>query len=87
MGPAEIIGNVLRIYSFIILGRVLMSWVPMFTQRPLDYSNPLVKVLMDVTEPVLAPLRRYLMIGMMDLSPIVVLITLNVIAGALVESS
>lgn len=82
----EIVGQILRIYSFIILGRVLMSWVPMFTQRPLNYSNPLVKILMDVTEPVLAPLRRYLMIGQMDLSPIVVLITLNVIAGALIES-
>jgi YggT family protein len=82
----EIVGQVLRIYSFIILGRVLMSWVPMFTQRPLNYSNPLVKILIDVTEPVLAPLRRYLMIGQMDLSPIVVLITLNVIAGALIES-
>jgi uncharacterized protein YggT (Ycf19 family) len=82
----EIVGQILRVYSFIILGRVLMSWIPMFTQRPLNYSNPLVKVLMDVTEPVLAPLRRYLMIGQMDLSPIVVLITLNVIAGALIES-
>ena len=82
----EIVGQILRIYSFINLGRVLMSWVPMFTQRPLNYSNPLVKILMDVTEPVLAPLRRYLMIGQMDLSPIVVLITLNVIAGALIES-
>ena len=83
----EIVGQILRIYSFIILGRVLMSWIPMFTQRPLNYSNPLVKILMDVTEPVLSPLRRYLMIGQMDLSPIVVLITLNVIAGALIDRS
>lgn len=86
MEPLEIIGQILRVYSFIILGRVLMSWVPMFTQRPLNYSNPIVRVLMDVTEPVLAPLRRYLTIGMMDLSPIVVLITLNVIAGKLIDS-
>jgi len=70
-------------YFFIILARVLMSWVPMFTQRPLDYSNPIVKILLNLTEPVLAPLRRFLIIGMLDLSPMVVLFSLGLIAGAL----
>ena len=78
-----IIGTVIHIYSFILLARVLMSWVPMFTNRPLDPYNPIVKFLLDVTEPVLAPLRRYLVVGMMDLSPLVALIGLQVIAGAL----
>lgn len=40
-----VIGTVIHIYSFILLGRVLMSWIPMFTNRPLDPSNPLVKIL------------------------------------------
>ena len=35
-----ILGTVIQIYSFILLGRVLMSWIPMFTNRPLDPSNP-----------------------------------------------
>ncbi len=79
----NIIATVLTIYSFIVLARVLMSWVPMFTGRPLDPSNPLVKFLLDVTEPIMAPVRRYTTIGMIDLSPLVVLIGLQIIAGIL----
>ena len=41
-----IIGTVIQIYSFILLGRVLMSWIPMFTNRPLDPNNPLVKIML-----------------------------------------
>ncbi len=78
-----LVGYLVWAYFFIVLLRVLMSWVPMFTQRPLDYSNPIVKILLDLTEPVLSPLRRFLIIGMLDLSPMVVLFTLGLIAGAL----
>ncbi len=83
----QVIGYTIYIYSFILLGRVLMSWVPMFTNRPLDPYNPLVKFLLDVTEPVLAPLRRYLVIGMIDLSPLVALIGLQILANALLSSA
>ncbi|MYG90145.1 MAG: YggT family protein, partial [Chloroflexi bacterium] len=54
---------------------------------PLDPSNPLVKILLDVTEPVLAPLRRYLMIGMIDLSPLVALIGLQILGNAILSSA
>ena len=79
----NIIATVLTIYSFIVLARVLMSWVPMFTNRPLDPSNPLVKFLLDVTEPIMAPVRRFTTIGMIDLSPLVVLIGLQIVANIL----
>lgn len=77
------ISRILDVYTFVIFARVLMSWVPMFTRRPLDYRNPIVKVLLDVTEPVLAPVRRFTTVGMMDLSPIVVLVVLQAISRAL----
>ena len=83
MDPVQVVGYLVWAYFFIVLLRVLMSWVPMFTQRPLDYSNPIVKILLDLTEPVLAPLRRFLIIGMLDLSPMVVLFSLGLIAGEL----
>ncbi len=82
-----IIGAAIQIYSFILLARVLMSWIPMFTNRPLDPYNPIVKFLLDVTEPVLAPLRRYLVIGMIDLSPLAALILLQVIGNAVLSSA
>ncbi len=83
----RILGITIQIYSFVLLARVLMSWVPMFTNRPLDPSNPFVKFLLDVTEPVLAPLRRFLVIGMIDLSPLVALIGLQIIGNALLSSA
>jgi len=43
----------LEIYSLILLIRALMSWFP-----NLDYSNPIVRLMYDLTEPVLAPIRR-----------------------------
>lgn len=82
-----VIGVAINIYSFILLARVLMSWVPMFTNRPLDPYNPLVKFLLDVTEPVLSPLRRFLVIGMIDLSPLVALIGLQILGNAIISAA
>ena len=72
-----------EILFFLILARVIISWIPMFTNRPLDYSNPILKLIFDLTEPLLAPLRRFLMIGMIDLSPIALIIIIQVISGVL----
>lgn len=73
----------LQLVFFLILGRVIMSWIPMFTQRPLDFSNPIVRFIFEVTEPLLAPIRRFTMLGMIDLSPLVLIIVLQVVSGVL----
>lgn len=83
----QVIAAVIQIYSLIILARVLMSWVPMFTGRPLDPYNPIVSALLTITEPILAPVRRFTTFGMMDFSPIVVLLTLTIVARVLVASA
>lgn len=71
---AIVLANILRLYQFIIIARVLLSYFP-----NVDYSNPIVKFLIDVTEPVLQPVRQFLReqfpdSGPLDLSPIVVII-------------
>jgi YggT family protein len=54
--------------------RVLLTWLP------IDQSNPIVRVLFDVTEPVLAPFRRVIpRIGMFDLSPIAAMLIIQLI--------
>ena len=82
-----LIGRVIEIYQLVLLARVIMSWIPLFTRRPLDYSNPLIKILLDVTEPLLAPIRRFAVIGMIDLSPLIALITLSVISRVLIGAA
>ena len=83
MDTVEIIRRILEVYAFILLGRVIASWIPVFTNRPLDHGNPLVRILWELTEPVLAPIRRFAVIGMMDLSPLVALISLSIIISIL----
>lgn len=75
-----IISRCIWIYTIIMFLRVLMSWVPMFTNRPLDPYNPVVRVLLAATEPVLSPLRRYLTFGMMDLSPMAAIFGLFILS-------
>ncbi len=87
MNPIGIAAVILQLFFFIVLARVIMSWIPLITNKPLDYGNPIVKFLVDVTEPLLSPMRRFLTIGMIDLSPMVLLIGLSILQGILVRSA
>ena len=55
----------------IILIRVIMSW----TGNNLG-NSPAARVIYEITEPILAPLRRFARIGMIDLSPMVASFTI-----------
>ncbi|MEP7290153.1 MAG: YggT family protein [Chloroflexota bacterium] len=63
-----IIDLLLNIFQLILLARVLLSWFPNF-----DRSNPIVRLLYDITEPILAPIRNLLPRNLgFDLSPLIV---------------
>lgn len=72
----------LTVLGFAIIIRALLSWVS------IDPYNPLVQILFQITEPILAPLRRIIppIGGMMDISPIVALILLQVLQ-AIIDSA
>ena len=83
----EFVGWLLNLYSWIIIAAALISWV-----SP-DPRNPVVRFLHQVTEPVLAPVRRLLppwKTGGLDLSPLIVLLVIQfverVVLRALVYS-
>lgn len=68
------------LYSFMILARVLMSWMPI---RP---GNRIAQLIIEATDPLLKPLRNVIPpIGMMDISPIVALILLQVAETIIME--
>ena len=71
----EVLLRALDIYTLIILIRVFMSWI-----RPNPY-HPLVRLIYNVTEPVLEPIRRIIPpIGMgIDISPIVAFFLIRII--------
>jgi YggT family protein len=71
----------MRILMAAILLRVILSWVTL--AHPIDARNPLVAALHEITEPILAPLRSVMpRFGMMDFSPFVAMILLEIIAQA-----
>jgi YggT family protein len=67
-------GWVLGLYSWVIIAAALITWV-----SP-DPRNPIVLFLRQVTEPVLAPVRRLLppwKTGGLDFSPLIVILAIQ----------
>jgi YggT family protein len=77
----SVLCTVLNIYLLILLARAVMSWFPV---RPGTGLASFLGVLMQLTEPILAPVRRIIPpAGMFDLSFIVVIITIGIVHSAL----
>jgi YggT family protein len=70
---------VFQVYQFLILIRVLLSWVNV-NPYGRAVNHPLVDLLYRITDPVLEPIRRLIppIGGMLDLSPIVAMILLEI---------
>jgi YggT family protein len=70
------IATVIDLYSLVVLAAVVLSWVPV------DPRNQFATVIRSLTEPVLDPIRRVLPpMGGLDLSPMVLLIVLQLLKG------
>jgi YggT family protein len=66
-----ILYGLLSIYILLIVIRIVFSW------GMLSYTNRLMRFLVDVTEPLLGPLRRMIPpLGWMDISPLVAILIL-----------
>jgi len=78
MGIIGLILTILQVYSWLILARVILSWV---NPNP---SNPLLIQLIRVTEPVLAPLRALIPIRGIDLSPILAFLLIRLLMRVIV---
>ncbi len=79
---AQVLDYILWAYWWILLGRVVISWVNA------DPDNPIVRFLYVATEPVLARVRRVLPVyaAGFDLSPIVVWIGVIFLRRFLIQS-
>jgi YggT family protein len=75
------IGMLLQALSIAILVRVLLSWVD-------PRGNMAVtRVLHEITEPILGPIRSILpSVGMFDFSPIVAMLLLQLLGTALLQA-
>lgn len=69
------------ILTWSILIRILISWIR------IDPYHPIVRILDQITEPILAPARRIIPpIGGLDFSPVIVIILLNILERILLQA-
>ncbi|MEM1144128.1 MAG: YggT family protein [Pseudomonadota bacterium] len=69
-----IVGLLLKIYFFALLGSIILSWVAPGS------SNPAAYLLYQITEPIMAPVRSLLpAMGGIDFSPILLFILINIL--------
>jgi YggT family protein len=80
-----ILSGLISIYILFIIVRIVFSW------GGLSYTNRLMRFLIDVTEPLLGPLRRIIPpLGWLDISPLVAILILTLfqqaVAGTLLSA-
>jgi YggT family protein len=81
VGIESLLLTILNIYSFVLFGRAIMSWFDP------TFSSSIGRIIYDVTEPVIAPIRQVIPpIGGLDLS-IMVTIFLVIILQRLIASA
>lgn len=81
MDGREIICIAIQVYTFILFARIVLSWVTMFWSPPSSLS-PVIRVIYDLTEPVMGLFRRYIPpIGGLDISPIFIFLILQLVAS------
>jgi len=74
----RILSALIGIYTWIVIARVVISWLNV------DPQNPIVKFLSEVTDPVLNKIREVVpTIGGMDLSPLVLIVALAILQNLL----
>ncbi|MDR2160877.1 MAG: YggT family protein [Desulfovibrio sp.] len=81
---AVVADTVLSIYMVIVIGAALISWV-----NP-DPYNPLVRLLRNLTEPLLWRIRKFLPFiwrGGLDFSPLALLLAVQIVKMAIARGS
>ncbi len=81
---ANLVNAIITVLYLAILGRVILDWLIIGNiMRP---DNPIRYALITITEPFLAPIRRYARVGAIDLSPMVAIFILIIIQNVVARS-
>lgn len=87
MGVAYLLILALQVYLYVLIARILLSWVTMFW-TPSSALTPVIRVIYELTEPPMAFLRRYIPpIGGFDLSPIIIFILIRMLIATIASSA
>lgn len=79
MSFVQVFARAVEMYTYVIFASVVLSWLP------IDRSNPLVRLLDALTEPLYRPIRAILppgSTGNLDFSPLIALVLLRLMVEA-----
>ena len=72
MDIGDLLSYALQAYLYILIARILLSWVTMVWTPP-PALTPVIRVIYELTEPLMAYFRRFIPpIGGFDLSPLII---------------
>ena len=78
---AKIIDLAITLYIFVIIARVVLSWIPH------DPYNSLIRFVYNTTDPVLSKIRNIIPpFGGLDLSPMILILCLYIIESFIVST-
>lgn len=79
---AGILNLLFTVLTIAIIGRALLSWIDP------GFRYGISQMLVDLTEPIIGPIRRVVppLGGMIDLSPIIALVLLQVVRSVVIGS-
>jgi YggT family protein len=78
---SNLIGMLGQLYMFVLLARVLISWIQV------DPNHPAIQILYQLTEPILKPIRQILpATAGLDFSPIIAMLLVEVVTQVLAST-
>ncbi|TVQ22661.1 MAG: YggT family protein [Leptolyngbya sp. DLM2.Bin15] len=73
--------NFLNFYTALLFIRILLTWFP-----TIDWSNPLLSALQQITDPFLNIFRSFIPpLGMIDISPMLAILALQLVRGLFIS--
>lgn len=81
MYAAKVVNDIFNLYSILIVLRIFLSWIP-----SIDWGQQPTKFVREITDAYLDIFRRFIPpIGMLDISPIIALIVLQIVQNLVVN--
>ncbi len=78
---ANLLLRITDIYILLIIIRAILSW---FSPDP---NSSVYRVLVSLTEPVLAPIRRLIPLPGIDISPIIAILLIQIVVRSLIRAA
>ena len=87
MSGSQIILTIIQILTFVIFLRVILSWIVVMMRTSNEFLISAYRILEQITDPILAPLRRIIpSAGGIDFTPMIAIILLWVLGMVVAEA-